>query len=209
VCAWVVSGLPGTIGHVAHGKSTVVKAISGVQTVRFKTELVRNITIKLGYANAKIFKCDNPKCYRPGNYKAMSSATIDRPSCEKCYFSMTLQRHVSFVDCPGHDILMATMLNGAAVMDAALLLIAGNETCPQPQTSGSLVLQSFLLAFLSEPALRAVLCLPGGDFFISGGPLRGLLDKVISQTRSLHRGQIRSTIPGMCSKNYSRPLLGA
>ncbi|CCM05906.1 uncharacterized protein FIBRA_08144 [Fibroporia radiculosa] len=43
----------GTIGHVAHGKSTVVKAISGVMTVRFKNELVRNITIKLGYANAK------------------------------------------------------------------------------------------------------------------------------------------------------------
>lgn len=46
----------GTIGHVAHGKSTVVKAISGVQTVRFKNELVRNITIKLGYANAKVSK---------------------------------------------------------------------------------------------------------------------------------------------------------
>merc|ERR1712051_76784 len=74
----------GTIGHVAHGKSTVVKALSGVHTVRFKYSLVR---------------------------------------------------HVSFVDCPGHDILMATMLNGAAVMDAALLLIAGNEPCPQPQTS--------------------------------------------------------------------------
>ncbi|KAF9938308.1 hypothetical protein BGZ70_006561, partial [Mortierella alpina] len=43
--------------------------------------------------------------------------------------------HVSFVDCPGHDILMATMLNGAAVMDAALLLVAANESCPQPQTS--------------------------------------------------------------------------
>lgn len=39
------------------------------------------------------------------------------------------------MDCPGHDILMGTMLSGAAVMDAALLLIAGNETCPQPQTS--------------------------------------------------------------------------
>lgn len=39
------------------------------------------------------------------------------------------------MDCPGHDILMATMLNGAAVMDAALLLIAANEPCPQPQTS--------------------------------------------------------------------------
>lgn len=45
----------GTIGHVAHGKSTVVKAISGVQTVRFKNELERNITIKLGYANAKVW----------------------------------------------------------------------------------------------------------------------------------------------------------
>ena len=49
--------------------------------------------------------------------------------------TMKLIRHVSFVDCPGHDILMATMLNGAAVMDAALLLIAANESCPQPQTS--------------------------------------------------------------------------
>lgn len=126
----------GTIGHVAHGKSTVVKAISGVQTVRFKSELERNITIKLGYANAKIFKCDNPKCLRPDNYRSCpASLNETKPSCLKCNSLMTLQRHVSFVDCPGHDILMATMLNGAAVMDAALLLIAGNETCPQPQTS--------------------------------------------------------------------------
>ena len=56
----------GTIGHVAHGKSTVVKAISGVQTVRFKNELERNITIKLGYANAKIFKAADPRCPRWG-----------------------------------------------------------------------------------------------------------------------------------------------
>ncbi|XWS53600.1 hypothetical protein CRYUN_Cryun10bG0015200 [Craigia yunnanensis] len=107
----------GTIGHVAHGKSTVVKAISGVQTVRFKNELERNITIKLGYANAKIYKCEDERCPRPMCYK------------------MKLLRHVSFVDCPGHDILMATMLNGAAIMDGALLLIAANESCPQPQTS--------------------------------------------------------------------------
>lgn len=44
-------------------------------------------------------------------------------------------RHVSFVDCPGHDILLSTMLTGAAVMDAALLLVAANMDCPQPQTS--------------------------------------------------------------------------
>lgn len=123
----------GTIGHVAHGKSTVVKAVSGVQTVRFKNELERNITIKLGYANAKVFKC--PQCKPPQCYKSYGSITKDNPPCEFCGTPLVLQRHVSFVDCPGHDILMATMLNGAAVMDAAMLLIAGNETCPQPQTS--------------------------------------------------------------------------
>ncbi|GAB1191630.1 GCD11 [Aspergillus pseudonomiae] len=113
----------GTIGHVAHGKSTVVKAISEVQTVRFKNELERNITIKLGYANAKIYKCDNPECPRPTCFKSFKTLIAN------------LFTPLSFVDCPGHDILMSTMLSGAAVMDAALLLIAGNETCPQPQTS--------------------------------------------------------------------------
>ncbi|KAI8559215.1 hypothetical protein RHMOL_Rhmol04G0155800 [Rhododendron molle] len=154
----------GTIGHVAHGKSTVVKAISGVQTVRFKNELERNITIKLGYANAKIYKCEDERCPRPMCYKLVSlnamlllwhfvcilhsihlilcraygSGKEDGPMCDVPGFEncrMKLLRHVSFVDCPGHDILMATMLNGAAIMDGALLLIAANESCPQPQTS--------------------------------------------------------------------------
>lgn len=127
----------GTIGHVAHGKSTIVKAISGVQTVRFKNELVRNITIKLGYANAKIYKCDSESCYRPGKFRSSGSGKEDDFPCDRpgCTGRFRIQRHVSFVDCPGHDILMATMLNGAAVMDAALLLIAANESCPQPQTS--------------------------------------------------------------------------
>lgn len=44
------------------------------------------------------------------------------------FLTVVYNRHVSFVDCPGHDILMATMLNGAAVMDAALLLI-GKDCC--------------------------------------------------------------------------------
>jgi len=124
----------GTIGHVAHGKSTVVKAISGVHTVRFKNELERNITIKLGYANAKIFKADGPRpdCYRAASSDHIDEFEADFPGAKGPY---KLVRHVSFVDCPGHDILMATMLNGAAVMDAAMLLIAGNESCPQPQTS--------------------------------------------------------------------------
>lgn len=85
----------------------------------------------------QIYKCENEACPRPGCYRSYRSDKEDNPPCERpgCGHRMKLIRHVSFVDCPGHDILMATMLNGAAVMDAALLLIAGNETCPQPQTS--------------------------------------------------------------------------
>jgi translation initiation factor 2 subunit 3 len=134
----------GTIGHVAHGKSTVVKALSGVQTVRFKTELERNITIKLGYANAKIYQSKQTPVITSTSTTTTAPPPVlyytSRGSSHPDTFSENgrdyhLRRHVSFVDCPGHDILMATMLNGAAVMDAALLLIAGNETCPQPQTS--------------------------------------------------------------------------
>lgn len=123
----------GTIGHVAHGKSTVVRALSGVNTVRFKKEKERNITIQLGYANAKVYKNDDPEIPAPGQYCSKGSTQPDQFTDEKG--SWTVCRHFSFVDCPGHDILMATMLNGAAVMDAALLLIAGNESCPQAQTA--------------------------------------------------------------------------
>jgi translation initiation factor 2 subunit 3 len=124
----------GTIGHVAHGKSTIVRAISGISTIKFKTELERNITIKLGYANAKIYKCES-KCIRPLCYQSYGSATPDELPCKNCGGSLRLVRHVSFVDCPGHDVLMATMLNGTAIMDAVLLLVAANEPCPQPQTT--------------------------------------------------------------------------
>jgi len=123
----------GTIGHVAHGKSTVVRAISGVTTIRWKKELERNITIRLGYANAKIYKC--PNCPAPQCYLSRNSEMVNELLCNYCKTPMVLTRHISFVDCPGHDVLMATMLNGTAVMDAALLLIAANEPCPQPQTS--------------------------------------------------------------------------
>jgi translation initiation factor 2 subunit 3 len=122
----------GTIGHVAHGKSTVVKAMSGVRTTKFKKEAIMNITIHLGYANAKIFKCE--QCEAPKCYQAFGSKQADETKCGFCGNPLKLVRHVSFVDCPGHDVLMATMLNGAAIMDAALLLIAANESFPQPQT---------------------------------------------------------------------------
>lgn len=82
-----------------------------------------------------MYKCN--KCTSPEAYQSFGSEKEDNAKCkiENCDGDLELQRHISFVDCPGHDILMATMLNGAAVMDAALLLVAANEPCPQPQTS--------------------------------------------------------------------------
>lgn len=74
-------------------------------------------------------------CERPMSWAAHGSSKEDNFPCEQCSSPMALRRHISFVDCPGHDILMATMLNGAAVMDGALLIVAANESCPQPQTS--------------------------------------------------------------------------
>lgn len=116
----------GTIGHVAHGKTTIVQCITGISTIKYKAELERNITIKLGYANAKIYECI---CQRPQRYSSSSGI------CKTCSAQKKLIRHVSFIDCPGHDVLMATMLSGTAIMDAALLLVAANEPCPQPQTT--------------------------------------------------------------------------
>ena len=124
----------GTIGHVAHGKSTLVKAISGVVTTKHSKEMEKNITIQLGYANAKIYKCD--MCPSPICYKTFGSKQSDLIKCtnDGCESYLRLVRHISFVDCPGHEYLTATMLTGTSVMDAVLLIIAGNETCPQPQT---------------------------------------------------------------------------
>jgi len=115
----------GTIGHVDHGKTTLVEAITGIWAAKHSEELRRGITIKLGYADAPIFKC--PKCEGPQCYTSNTT-------CPSCGSQAEFVRAVSFVDAPGHEALMATMLSGATVMDGALLIIAANEKCPQPQT---------------------------------------------------------------------------
>lgn len=99
--------------------------MTGVWASRHSEELRRGITIKLGYADAAVYKC--PDCGEPECY-SMS------PTCPQCGSDCEFQRAVSFVDAPGHEILMATMLSGAAVMDGAILVIAADEPCPQPQT---------------------------------------------------------------------------
>jgi translation initiation factor 2 subunit 3 len=115
----------GTIGHVDHGKTTLVQALTGVWASRHSEELKRGITIKLGYADMAVYRC--PKCEPPKNYTT-------KPACPVCGSKAIFVRAISFVDAPGHEALMATMLSGAAIMDGALLVIAADEPCPQPQT---------------------------------------------------------------------------
>jgi len=115
----------GTIGHVDHGKTTLVQSLTGVWASRHSEELKRGITIRLGYADMAIYKC--PKCEPPRNYTV-------KPVCPSCDTKAEFVRAISFVDAPGHEALMATMLSGAAVMDGAILVIAADEPCPQPQT---------------------------------------------------------------------------
>ncbi len=115
----------GTSGHVDHGKTTLVEAITGVWTSGHSEELRRGITIKVGYADAAFYKC--PNCEPPSNYSVS-------PKCNVCNSDAQLTRVVSFVDSPGHESLMANMLSGGALMDGSILVIAANEKVPQPQT---------------------------------------------------------------------------
>ncbi|MGQ0536399.1 MAG: translation initiation factor IF-2 subunit gamma [Methanobacteriota archaeon] len=115
----------GMIGHVDHGKTTLTQALTGEWTDKHSEEVRRGISIKLGYADSAFFKCELCK----GSEGFGTSDT-----CKTCGGKSKLLRCVSFVDSPGHETLMATMLSGAAIMDGALLLVGANEKCPQPQT---------------------------------------------------------------------------
>ncbi|MEM3519398.1 MAG: translation initiation factor IF-2 subunit gamma [Candidatus Hadarchaeales archaeon] len=112
----------GMIGHIDHGKTTLTEALTGVWTDTHSEEIKRGITIKLGYADVSFYRC--PECERYSN----------KSKCPYCGAETEFLRRVSFVDAPGHEMLMATMLSGAAIMDGALLVVAANEPCPQPQT---------------------------------------------------------------------------
>ncbi len=105
----------GLVGHVDHGKTTLTEQLSGKWTDTHSEEIKRGITIRLGYADATF-------------YKDKKTFTAKKTKTAK------LLRKVSFVDAPGHESLMATMLAGTTIIDGALLLVAANEACPQPQT---------------------------------------------------------------------------
>ncbi|MBS3091602.1 translation initiation factor IF-2 subunit gamma [Candidatus Pacearchaeota archaeon] len=101
----------GIVGHIDHGKTTLLERLSGKWASLHSEELKRGITIKLGYADIILYKDGE-------NYNKEKGTPI---------------RHVSFVDAPGHEMLMATMLSGAAIIDVAILVVAANEGI-KPQT---------------------------------------------------------------------------
>lgn len=120
----------GTAGHVDHGKTTLIQALTGVWTSAHSEELKRGITIRVGYADAAFYKCKS--CDTPLGYSVT-------PKCNNCGKESELTRVVSFVDSPGHESLMANMLSGSALIDGAMLVIAANEKVPQPQTKEHLL----------------------------------------------------------------------
>lgn len=120
----------GVVGHVDHGKTTLVSGLTGSWTDRHSEEIKRGISIRLGYADAVVYRC--PEC------EGVDSFTNSQ-TCPVCGGPAEPVRTVSFVDAPGHETLMATMLSGSALMDGAMLVIAANERCPQPQTKEHLM----------------------------------------------------------------------
>ena len=115
------------VGHVDHGKTTLTERSSGKWTDTHSEELKKGITIRLGYADFSIRYCEKCKYYTA------------KEKCIKCNGESKFLRKISLVDSPGHESLMATMLSGAAIVDGAILMVAANEKCPQPQTKEHLM----------------------------------------------------------------------
>ncbi|MDE1869447.1 MAG: translation initiation factor IF-2 subunit gamma [Candidatus Micrarchaeota archaeon] len=126
----------GTLGHVDHGKTTLTKAITGVWTDRHSESLKRSMTIKLGYADALIKKCEG--CEEgPGLYTVTDE-------CLDCESKPEPFRRISLLDAPGHETLMATAIAGSNIIDAVMFVISATEPCPMPQTKEHLMLISSL-----------------------------------------------------------------
>jgi translation initiation factor 2 subunit 3 len=105
----------GCLGSVSDGKSTTVEKLTGTKTQRHSSEKIRNITIKPGYANMKIWYNKEEDIYETTNSQVMNMDNFE------------LVHHLSFVDCPGHQELILTMMSSVSLMKGALVVVAANE----------------------------------------------------------------------------------
>jgi translation initiation factor 2 subunit 3 len=103
----------GMLGSVSHGKSTFVNKVTGIKTQKHSSEKTRNITIKQGYANMKLWSDGD------GFYPTDSEVTS--------YEDYELVNHISFIDCPGHQEYIDTMLSSVNMMDGAIVIVAADQ----------------------------------------------------------------------------------
>lgn len=197
----------GTAGHVSHGKSTLVHALTGTRTQKHKKEQEKNITIRLGYANSKLYL--NPRTgavYSLPSNIGMSANACDPDTQEPLQHLST----ISFVDCPGHEAYMATMISGSTIMDYAMVIVAANERIPRPQTHHHLVALdyskiedvSFVLNKLDlvkerdVPEIKQQL-----DTYLKH---MGMQDKLIHPVSAAARGNIGELCKYLAAKVYAR-----
>ena len=109
----------GMLGSVADGKSTCVLKLTGTKTQRHSNEMKRNITIKPGYANLKIWE-DQDGNLHSTNSKPKTYQTKSKEDCK-------LVHHLSFVDCPGHHELILTMLGSINLMSGVIVVVSAAE----------------------------------------------------------------------------------
>jgi len=123
----------GTLGSVSDGKSEMIYQLSGgdqfngIRTQRDSREKKRNITIKAGYANIKLWKCN--ECINDNFYSTKES--LLEYKCLNCNNNCIINNHISFVDCPGHQELIETMMSSISLMKGAIVIISVVEPLKQ------------------------------------------------------------------------------
>src|SRR5438445_3256507 len=120
-----------TAGHVDHGKSTLVKALTGTNPDRLPEEKARGITIDLGFAHLELSAPPSSLNNRQSN--ASAARTLDQPST----FS------VGIVDVPGHEDFVRNMIAGIGSINLALLAVAADDGW-MPQTEEHLQILEYL-----------------------------------------------------------------
>lgn len=127
----------GTAGHIDHGKTSLVRALTGTDTDRLPEEKKRGMSIELGYA----FLAPSDDGPAVGEGSVASAATAGQT---KVVPAFGLPREpIAFIDVPGHEKLLHTMISGATGIDFALLLVAADDGV-MPQTREHLAVLSLL-----------------------------------------------------------------
>jgi len=158
----------GLVGHVANGKTTLVKSLTNVNTKRNSSEVKSGRTINLGYANCLVWKCS--VC---GKIKTTGQS---QKSIECCNLSLEPEQYISFMDCPGHHSYVHTMIKGTAIIDCAIIVTDCRTTELQPQTLEHLVI-------LETLGVRNVLVVQNKIDLVTNEQLRKNYEMLLRETK--------------------------